>query len=126
MLTQEGAVFTESEIVMCFAHHTSFINAYNKSQLTVTFLAINAVSFAGFGQGTGNIVLEFSHNYTNLILYLATSAPGLALFGQGTGNIVLDDLACAGTESSLFDCTNSGVNVHNCAHSEDAGVVCSG
>ena len=95
-----------------------------KSQLTVTFLAINAVSFAGFGQGTGNIVLEFSHNFTNLILYLATSAPGLALFGQGTGDIVLDDLACAGTESSLFDCTHNAV--HNCAHSEDAGVVCSG
>ena len=38
---------------------------------------------------------------------------------------MLDDLACAGTESSLFDCPHSGVNVHNCAHFEDAGVVCS-
>ena len=47
-------------------------------------------------------------------------------FGSGTGNIVLDDLACAGTESSLFDCPHPGVNVHNCGHIEDAGVVCTG
>ena len=39
---------------------------------------------------------------------------------------MLDDLACVGTEASLFDCTHSGVNIHNCAHSEDAGAVCEG
>ena len=55
---------------------------------------------------------------------LATSAPCCANFGEGTGNIILDDVACAGTESSIFDCTYT--SVHNCGHSEDAGVVCSG
>ena len=39
---------------------------------------------------------------------------------------MLDDLQCTGTESSLFDCTHRGVNSHNCGHSEDAGVRCSG
>ena len=57
---------------------------------------------------------------------IATSAPGQATYGQGTGAIVLDDLLCTGTESSLFDCTHSGVNIHNCGHSEDAGVRCTG
>ncbi len=54
----------------------------------------------------------------------ATSAPRLATFGQGTGDIILDDLQCVGTEANLFECPHSGVNVHNCVHAEDAGVVC--
>ncbi len=56
----------------------------------------------------------------------ATSAPGQATFGQGTGSIILDNLACVGTENTLFDCQHNGVNIHNCAHSEDAGAVCEG
>ena len=47
-----------------------------------------------------------------------------AAFGRGTGDILLDDLGCTGTEDSLFNCPNRGIGVHNCAHSEDVGVVC--
>lgn len=47
-----------------------------------------------------------------------------AAFGPGSGPIVLDDLQCVGSESSLFDCVHSGINIHNCVHAEDAGVVC--
>ncbi|NP_999762.1 scavenger receptor cysteine-rich protein type 12 precursor [Strongylocentrotus purpuratus] len=54
----------------------------------------------------------------------ATSATSSASFGQGSGDILLDDLRCSGTESSLLTCPHRGVGVHNCAHSEDAGVVC--
>ena len=49
-----------------------------------------------------------------------------AAFGQGTGSIVLDDLACTGTETSLFLCSHNGLNSHNCGHSEDVGVTCIG
>ncbi|KAJ8257254.1 hypothetical protein GJAV_G00183620 [Gymnothorax javanicus] len=52
-------------------------------------------------------------------------APRWASFGQGTGNITLDDVACLGSETSLLDCGHTGHGRHNCAHYEDASVVCS-
>ncbi|XP_071956206.1 scavenger receptor cysteine-rich domain-containing protein DMBT1-like [Antedon mediterranea] len=54
----------------------------------------------------------------------AIQAPGQAHFGQGTGPIMLDDVQCSGTETSITDCPNNGMRVHNCEHSEDASVIC--
>jgi len=47
-----------------------------------------------------------------------------AYHGQGTGRIYLDDLACTGAEATLLSCPHSGINQHNCGHTEDAGVKC--
>ena len=51
---------------------------------------------------------------------------GEAFFGRGTGPIWLDDLICAGSESRLIDCAHNGFGLHNCGHSEDAGLLCEG
>ena len=58
--------------------------------------------------------------------YIGAQAFGSAYFGQRYGPIVLDNLACTGTEKSLFECNGNALNVHNCDHSEDAGVRCPG
>ncbi|XP_030284094.1 macrophage receptor MARCO-like [Sparus aurata] len=42
----------------------------------------------------------------------------------GSGQIWLDELRCTGTESSIFDCPNSGIGTHNCGHGEDVAVQC--
>ncbi|XP_020505252.2 uncharacterized protein [Labrus bergylta] len=56
----------------------------------------------------------------------ALSAPGSGSFGEGADPILLDDVACSGSERSLTECQSREMGKHNCEHSEDAGVVCSG
>ncbi|CAL8363598.1 unnamed protein product [Lota lota] len=48
-----------------------------------------------------------------------------AFFGPGVGTILLDNLKCNGDEASLRECSHIAWDVHNCDHSEDAGVTCS-
>uniref|UniRef100_A0A9J8DAL7 Si:dkey-21h14.10 n=1 Tax=Cyprinus carpio carpio TaxID=630221 RepID=A0A9J8DAL7_CYPCA len=49
-----------------------------------------------------------------------------AHFGPGSGKIWMDDVICSGSESSIFDCSKTKMGDHNCGHSEDVGVICSG
>ena len=44
---------------------------------------------------------------------------------QGTGSIWLDEVHCSGSEFQLANCRANPIGVHNCDHSEDAGVRCS-
>ena len=53
-----------------------------------------------------------------------TTAYSSSYFGRGTGGIYLDNLGCRGSESRLIDCPHSRIGVHNCDHSDDAGMRC--
>ena len=44
--------------------------------------------------------------------------------GSAQTQIWLDNVQCRGTEISLLDCSANLVGIHNCIHSEDAGVRC--
>ena len=61
------------------------------------------------------------HHYALLADAIAISR----IFSAGTGPILLDNVGCTGNETNLDDCPHNGVGVHDCRHSEDAGVICS-
>ncbi|XP_036379171.1 scavenger receptor cysteine-rich domain-containing group B protein [Megalops cyprinoides] len=54
----------------------------------------------------------------------AAAARGEAYFGRGSGVILMDNLKCSSLETALQECSHIPWNVHNCDHSEDAGVTC--
>ena len=54
----------------------------------------------------------------------AVAARHNALFGEGNGQIWLDNVKCLGSELLIKDCPHRGWRVHNCSHSQDAGVKC--
>ena len=62
---------------------------------------------------------------TGIIPYLTgATAFSEAYVGRGTGGIFLDNVGCSGQEQYLINCIHSNIGVHNCEHSEDAGVFC--
>ena len=60
----------------------------------------------------GDAVRAYSYNY----------------FGSGNSSmpIWLDEVQCTTGDNSLSECNHNGWGIHDCYHSEDAGVACYG
>ncbi|XP_053474068.1 deleted in malignant brain tumors 1 protein [Ictalurus furcatus] len=56
----------------------------------------------------------------------ALSANQIAHFGLEGDPIWLDDVQCSGSESDITQCSHNGYGEHDCHHTDDAGVTCSG
>lgn len=55
---------------------------------------------------------------------ISLSFLSLLFLNLGAGNIWLDNVACRGTEMTLWSCNKNKWGSHNCNHNEDAGVDC--
>ena len=67
-----------------------------------------------------------SHIHAHKHSPLALNAPIAARYGEGSGQIAYTDVECTGNESSIFNCSNSGLFNNTCSHGKDASVVCAG
>jgi len=47
-------------------------------------------------------------------------------FDADSGQIWLNNVQCVGNETSLADCEHNGWSNHNCTHSEDVSLACTG
>ena len=61
-----------------------------------------------------------------MAVFVCTGAEPASHFGRGEGFIQLDELSCNGSEVKIVSCRHGGVGVHDCDHSQDAGVICHG
>ena len=61
----------------------------------------------------------------NELGFIGQSKATVGIHGRGSGAIWLDDVDCRQGDRSLASCFHGGWGVHNCTHSQDAGVKCS-
>ena len=66
------------------------------------------------------------YSFTSIYIFIGVLPIREAYFGRGSGQILFDNVVCSGDESTLLNCEHMPVGVHNCDHSEDAGVICDG
>ncbi|XP_063094198.1 antigen WC1.1-like [Cavia porcellus] len=86
-----------------------------------------------FHQGSWGTICDDSWDLSDAQVACRQLGCGVALnflisahFGEGSEPIWLDEVNCTGEESHIGECPSAGWGKHNCKHTEDVGVICSG
>lgn len=58
--------------------------------------------------------------------FAGSAVTSRSTFPTVTRDIFFTQVNCRGSESSILECGNNGFKNTNCAHYQDAGVICSG
>ena len=82
-----------------------------------------------YHRGDWGTVCSFSWNLQDAAvvcrqLGYGRAVAALVTYGGGSGPIWYGYVYCSGSEASLTQCAHHGLGVHDCDHSEDAGVIC--
>ena len=119
-----GATSREGRVEICYERQWGTVcdDLWGTNDAKV---ACRQLGFSSYGKFLVSVVPITTFNELKLPP-LGATAYSRAYFGRGTGLILLDNVACTGGESRLLDCRSTGVGIHNCGHSEDAGVRCNG
>ena len=136
----------EASIVDCshFYGWDTFWCSYENVRAAVSCLRDGAVTLVGGGSpregrlevyqnGTWGTVCDdgFTDAAAGVVCYsmgfgYTGQEMNIDTYGTGTGQIWLDDIECDGTERQIGECSHRGWGVHDCTHSEDVAISCTG
>jgi len=87
-------------------------------KLSIPFKSVTSVVYVSVCDGA-LLKLNWCHHRTSSNI---TFSAGMSLALDQSGGMTL----CVRLESCLLSCSNKGIGSHNCAHSEDLAIYCSG
>ncbi|XP_065182791.1 deleted in malignant brain tumors 1 protein-like [Sycon ciliatum] len=140
LLDQLECTGEEKDLFRCQGNRVGVHNCAHSEDAGVECAALNVRLAGGSNPRRGRVEVRSSNGTWGTVcddswdikdanvvcrqLGYAKAIGAIQSYGGGLGPILLDNLECTGEESDLFRCQGSRVGMHNCVHSEDAGVEC--
>ena len=113
-----GTIANEGRVELCYQNQWGTVCRDGWS-VTDARVACRQLGYPVLGNSSVSCHYHSSCDYLNVVGAITK------IFEGGDGAIFLENLICRGAESTLIQCSHPPINVHNCDHSDDAGVVCS-
>ena len=115
-----GRTSNEGRLEICFHNHWGTV-CDDSFHIKEASIVCRALGFPSEGIHTH---YPLSTMYISLLLDIGALSLHSAYFGRGVGLILLDEVECRGNETTLFDCSHSGIGINNCLHEEDISILC--
>ncbi|XP_050393850.2 deleted in malignant brain tumors 1 protein [Patella vulgata] len=133
---------TETSITDCKHTDWSVHNCDHREDVSVACKPVTYRLVNGTGRHEGRVEVFFNNAWGTICGYgwgdedaavvckergfssAGAEARTGAYFGEGVGSIWLTEVACAGIEPTVGECSHPDWAVHNCTHDNDASVIC--